>query len=420
MDRTALESFTDLPTSGFGIVTDFDPQTLGDEFLNDINSDDSKTPPAKAEKEEKEDKEIPAPITLENEDPAELGNSLLDGIGTEEDDEEGEESDKENPLLKDTPKKEEKKTEKKDEAVKEGDETPFQIIANQLLDSGLFSLDEDEDTLEISTGEELLERFQYEKNKQAHDTLYEFLAAKHGDEGIEVFDAIFQKGVPIKDYLQKYQEAESLAELDLEGEDNEHNQRLIMQRVYESQGFEQSDIDAEITKLKNYGDLEETAKRYHKPVIKREQEKLKKIEQDAAEKEELSRRRTQHHNNSINQILAQKLKDRQFDGIPVTEKISKETYERLTAPAYKMPDGSIGTAFDAYLFSLNHPDNYQEKVKLALLVELMKKDPSFETIKKKGVSEKSDVLFSKLATQEKRVKHNHPINTPSKGFLDGL
>lgn len=424
MDRTtALESFTELPSSGFGIVSDFDPQTLGDDFLNELSKPEEIKDTKKPDKTKDLVKEEgqPAPITLEEEDPSDIGNQLLDGDVAEEED--SDDSDPTLPLLKDTPKKDEPK--KKDEVKEEGDDedeetNPYQVITNQLIESGLFSLDEDEETIETPDGESLLERFQYESNKKAHDTIYEFLASKHGDEGIELFDAVFQKGVPIKQYLSQFAEVEDLTSLDLEGEDNIRNQKKIMQIVYESQGLEQSDIDAEITKLENYGDLEATSKRYHKAVIKREQDKLKKLETESAEKQELAKRKIQHHNNAMNQILSQKFKDRNFDGIPVTEKVAKETYERLTVPAFKMPDGSIGTAFDAYLFSLNHPDNYQEKVKLALLVELMKKDPSFETIKKKGVSENTNKLFNKLATQEKKVKHNHPTNTPSKGFLDGL
>ena len=104
----------------------------------------------------------------------------------------------------------------------------------------------------------------------------------------------------------------------------------------------------------------------------------------------------------------------------MTDKVARDTYNRLTAPAYKMPDGTLGTEFDAYLYNLNHPDNFEEKVKLALLVDLMKKDPSFESIKKKGVSEKTNKLFGKLVTQEKKVKHNHPTNTSNKGFGDSF
>jgi hypothetical protein len=429
MDRKDLENFSDYKGASFGIVKDFSETVLdiGEEFLNDAK------PEAIGKGKQKEDTSTetappevkPRPILPQ--DAIEAGDEMLDEDEESEDEEEESVEDDPTPsLLKDTPEKADKKKKKAlEEAitkpiVPDEEENTFQIIANQLVEGGLFSLDEDEEEIDIKDGESLFERFKYEKDKQAHSTIYDFLASKHGEEGIEVFDAIFQRGVPIKEYLNKYVETEDLASLSLDGEENVKNQKYIMTLVFQSQGLEPNDVEAEVEKLDSYGDLEATSKRYHKAVVKRKQEEMKHMELQVKEKEARAAQRTQYHNNAMNQILSQKLKAREFDGIPVTEKVAKDTYLRLTEPAFKMPDGTTGTEFDAYLYNLNHPDNFAEKVKLALLVELMKKDPSFESIKKKGVSEKTDRLFGKLVTQEKKVKHNHPIDTPSKGFADSF
>lgn len=406
MAQNNLEEFN--PPTDFGIVSNFssDAVALGDEFLTDI----PKAEEIKPEEKEEKAKEIKKPDFAENKFLPEEDDSFF-----KTPEQKGEE------VLEESEDTNKEETDKKENIPEEDTaENKFQIIANELFENGIFSLDEDEDAPEITSGEDLLEVFKYQKNKQAQQTIYGFLQDKHGEEGVKVFDAIFQKGVAPKEYLQQYVETESVANLSLEGEENISNQKKVMRIVYKAQGLEDGDIEAEITKLENYGDLEATAKRYHKAVSKREQDKLSRMEEEAENKAREEFQRTEYHKVAMSQILAGKLKQKTFDGIPVTEKVAQEALSALTKVAYKLPDGKPATTWEAYLYNLNHPDNYEKKVKLYLLSQLIEKDPTLEIIKKKGVSEKTDSAFSKLITQEKKVKHNNPLNTPSKGFLDGI
>ena len=54
------------------------------------------------------------------------------------------------------------------------------------------------------------------------------------------------------------------------------------------------------------------------------------------------------------------------------------------------------------MLELDSPENYERKVKIGLLLNLLKKDPELKTIQKKAISKSSNKLFSELA--EKQVK----------------
>ena len=66
---------------------------------------------------------------------------------------------------------------------------------------------------------------------------------------------------------------------------------------------------------------------------------------------------------------------------------------------------------------MKRPENHATKVKIALLLKVLEKDPTLSTIQKAGVTKKTDTLFSEVARQVTRnntwwtykySKHNPP------------
>ena len=61
----------------------------------------------------------------------------------------------------------------------------------------------------------------------------------------------------------------------------ESNQKAVLKQALTNQGFEGEDIDLEIERLNNYGDLETVSARHHKVLIKKEAANLKNIEAES-------------------------------------------------------------------------------------------------------------------------------------------
>jgi hypothetical protein len=153
----------------------------------------------------------------------------------------------------------------------------FGALANDLFKLGVFSKDEEEDDVTISTPEEFLERFQEEKKKGAIEVVNNFIG-QFGEDYQQAFDAIFVKGVNPKEYFGAYNNITSFAELDLS---EERNQVSVLKQALNDQGFEAEDIETEIERLKNYGDLETVAAKHHKVLVKKEAAKLQQLEQQS-------------------------------------------------------------------------------------------------------------------------------------------
>jgi hypothetical protein len=91
----------------------------------------------------------------------------------------------------------------------------------------------------------------------------------------------------------------------------------------------------------------------------------------------------------------------------------------LTKEVYENPkSGEKLTAFDKDLLDLNKPDNYELKVKMAMLYKLLKKDPTLSTIQKNAVSKESSSLFKKVqhVTSKTDNKENKKETKPTSWF----
>jgi len=285
------------------------------------------------------------------------------------------------------------------EADDEPEGTQFTALANDLYKLGVFT--SDDDTPEpVSTAEEFLERFNEEKKKGASEIVQNFIG-QFGEDYQEAFDAIFVKGVNPKDYFTTYNNVVGFAEMDLSDEDN---QVRVMKQALTNQGFDPEDIETEVERLKNYGDLESVAVKHHKVLVKKEASKLQELEaKSAAELQQKAHVRNQYINN-VQTILNDKVKAKEFDGIPINPKLAGELQDFLLVDKWKTPSGETLTDFDRAILDMKRPENHAMKVKVGLILKMLEKDPTLSAIQRTGVTKKSNELFGEVARQVTKAK----------------
>ena len=278
--------------------------------------------------------------------------------------------------------------------------TQFSALANDLYKLGVFTSDDEDDQEPVNTAEEFLERFNEEKKKGASEIVQNFIG-QFGEDYQEAFDAIFVKGVNPKDYFTTYNNVVGFAEMDLSNEDN---QVKVMKQALTNQGFDPEDVETEIERLKNYGDLENVAAKHHKVLVKKEAAKLQDLEaKSEAELQQKAQVRNQYINN-VQTILNDKVKAKEFDGIPINPKLATELQDFLLVDKWKTPTGETLTDFDRAILDLKRPENHAQKVKIGLLLKMLEKDPTLSTIQRTGVTKKSNELFGEVARQVTKAK----------------
>jgi len=211
-----------------------------------------------------------------------------------------------------------------------------------------------------------------------------------GEDYQSAFDAIFVKGTDPKEYYSSFNKIQDFTNMDLT---SEANQKAVLRQALTDQGFEGEDINLEIERLNNYGDLETVAQRHHKVLIKRESAKLAQQTQESAnELQHKSNIKNQYIDN-VQNIIKEKVKDKGFDGIPINPKLANELHDFLLVDKYKTPSGETLTDFDRTILELKRPENHATKVKVSLLLKMLETDPTLSTIQKTGVTKKTNAMF---------------------------
>ena len=207
-----------------------------------------------------------------------------------------------------------------DDATDDNDSgNKFTALSNDLFKLGVFNKEEDEE-VSINTPEEFLERFNAEKKKGASDLVQDFIG-QFGEDYQNAFDAIFVKGADPKEYFGAYNKVVNFSEMDLS---SERNQISIMKQALSDQGFESEDISKEIERLQNYGDLDTVATRHHKVLVKKEAKKLEKLQAEAGQAQEQKAQIRNEYVSNVQSILSDKVKEKEFDGIPINSKLANE------------------------------------------------------------------------------------------------
>jgi hypothetical protein len=324
-------------------------------------------------------------------------------------DEEEEEEEEDTPAP--APKKKAPVSQEPAEEEEEEEPSQFTALSRDLFKLGVFTKDEDEDDVTIETPEQFLERFNAEKKKGAIEIVDNFIG-QFGEDYQKAFDAIFVKGADPKEYFGAYNNIVSFAELDLTVESN---QERVVRQALTDQGFDPEDVTTEIERLRNYGDLETVASRHHKVLVKKEAAKLQQVEQQAEQQQRQKVAIRNQYIQNVQSVLQDKLKTKEFDGIPLNPKLASELQDFLLVDKYKTPSGETLTDFDKTILELKRPENHALKVKVGLLLKILEQDPTLSTIQKAGVSKKSTQLFEEVArqTNKKTVSGSNPSKANS-------
>ena len=405
--------------SQFGNFSIEDTMNMGmgsSELLNDLMSPETASsspddvtvikdePPApkKAAKAPEAPKEEAAPP---KEDSSKSIQDFLLGDNEEDDDDDDAPA---KPVAKET-----KKVVEEESDDDEPETSQFTALSNDLFKLGVFNKDEDEEDVAITSPEEFLERFNLEKKRGAIDIVENFIG-QFGEDYKQAFDAIFVKGVDPREYFGTYNNIQSFAELDLT---QEGNQVAVLKQALADQGFDPEDVETEVERLKNYGDLESVAGKHHKVLVKKEAAKLAQIEQQREQELYKQQAFKQQYVNNVQSVLQDKLKAKEFDGIPLNPKLANELQDFLLVDRYQTSSGEKLTEFDRQILELKRPENHSLKVKMGLLMKILETDPTLSTIQKRGISKKSDDLFSEVARQTSKssIKSNKS-STPTSWF----
>jgi hypothetical protein len=304
--------------------------------------------------------------------------------------------------------KDKTKTEIQDpkEAPESADDEIYTTLSRDFLRLGVFnkiSEEETEETIDIKTPEQFLERFNLEKKRGAINILDNFLS-QFGDDRRKMFDAIFVNGVEPKDYLQSFSKIETIGNLDLSSEDS---QERIVRAYYKGLKWDETKIETRIQKLKDYGDLEDEAKTYQEVLLNKEKEVAAELEQKKIKEAQDTKDKEIATKKSYQRILNEKLKSNDFDGIPLTQREIEDTISYMSDKRYKLESGELLSEYEKDLLELSRPENHELKVKLGLL---LRKKLDLSSIKKTTISKKSDALFTlstknaKQNSKEKEIK----------------
>ena len=333
---------------------------------------------------------------LDTDDEKQKGQASIANFlgGGDDDDEDEEDADDDNS----TPIASASADDEDGEDVPQG--TQFSALAKDLTKLGVFSEDDDEEESEISTPEQFLEKFQNEKKKGAIEMVDNFLN-QFGEDYRSAFDAIFVKGVSPKEYFSTYDQVVNFAEMDLS---EESNQKSIIKRALADQGFDAEDIESEVERLQNYGDLESVATKHHKVLVKKEAQKLQQMEAKAEQELQQKAHVKNQYISNVQGILQEKIKTKEFDGIPLNPKLANELQDFLLVDKWKTPSGELLSDFDRTILDLKRPENHAMKVKVGLLLKILEKDPTLSTIQKTGVTKQSNQLFGEVARQVTKDK----------------
>ena len=416
----------DMPQIGnFSIQDTMDMGMGNQELLNDLLSPESATSnpddiqdikdepaPAPTKKTTSKQHAIPDPAEPADDKKDEPVKGIQDFLYGED----NEESEDDEPATAPAKKATQPADNQEDSNDEDSEETPtsqFTALSTDLFKLGVFSKEDDEEETAIDTPEAFLERFQAEKKKGAIEIVDNFIG-QFGEDYQKAFDAIFVKGVDPKDYFGTFGQIQSFAEMDLT---QENNQVAVLKQALTDQGFEPEDVTTEIERLKNYGDLESVATKHHKVLIKKEGQKLQQMEQEREAQLQQQQAIKQQYYQNVNNVLQEKIKAKEFDGIPINPKLAGELQDFLVTDKYKTNSGETLTDFDRTILELKRPENHATKVKLALIMKIMEKDPTLSTIQKTGITKKSNELFGEVARQaQKSSVKSKPVTQSTSWF----
>lgn len=402
----------DILDNNFGITSTTELE--GSDFSNFVFEDDAPLPVGNQQtsEENKEEKETTETKTVSDTPPQEDQESeIFDPLDDESDDEDVTEDEN----------NESTSTESSEEGEAEVENSTIKDFSQNLYDIGFFTQTEEDKENPIDSEEKLLARLEKEKALGANQLIYNLVRKVHGQKGIDAFNSIFIKGVDPQEYFGKTQAITSFKNLAIEGDDNLENQKAVYRRFFEKEGLSHEEIEKDLEREITYGDLEEKAKRYHRVLVAKEEQELATIEAQRQAEVQQKQIKDNQYREFVVEKINEKLSNKDFDGIPFTQNDAQGLYDFVTTVKWQMPgSGEYLTDLDKWYLDLKNPDNWENKLKVALLAM---NNFDLSKVQKKAVSNKKKEMFSSLTnknktTTKKTIKENK--DNDLQFFMEGL
>jgi hypothetical protein len=295
------------------------------------------------------------------------------------------------------------------EVVDPLDVETFQLIAENLVQQGLLVLDENEEKISVKSPEELAQRFQTSFQKGAINHINN-IVGQYGPEYAEAFSLIFEQGLNPYEYFTRQQQIDSIESMNLE---DENVQKQVLRTYYQKQGLSTERVEAKIQKSVDFGDLEADSKEYHDILLQAERKDLEARAQQVASQREAEARQNQEYIQSVQSVLTEKLKEQDYDGIPLTAADRDKALEFISKPKWQLANGQVITDADRWWIEMK--SNPALAAKFALMAS-----NNFDTtrIQKKSVSKENSKLFANLTQKNKVVQRQAPTKPSSNSFFD--
>lgn len=288
-------------------------------------------------------------------------------------------------------------------------EETFQKLADDLVTMGILIPDGEEEKIVVKTPEEFQQQFQksYQKGAIAHISN---VVGQYGPEYAEAWNIIFEQGLNPYEYFTRQKQIDDLAEIDLEDKDN---CKYVYKTFLEKQGLAPATVEKKLQQSIDLDNIKEDATEAQGILVNAEN----KAKLEAAARVERQRKQEEaaHYEfaSSVHNLLSGKLKEKEYDGIPFTQKDVDIATDFLYTKRHQLPTGELLTTADVWWLELKK--NPALAAKFALMASV---NFDVSRIQKKGVSKKNDQLFNNLIQQNKVVERNAPKQKESRGFFD--
>lgn len=290
--------------------------------------------------------------------------------------------------------------------VEVADDT-YQKLSQDLLEMGIFTLDEGEETISVKSPEELAERFKKNFQKGAISHIKN-IVGQFGPEYEEAWNVIFEKGLNPYDYFTLQKKIDNIESLDIT---NEFAQKQVLRTYFEKQGFSEDVIEHKLQKAIDRDDLEEDAKEYFPLLVAAEKAQLAKQIEQTEQKRQMIAKQEYDFANSVFSTLSQKLVEKEIDGIPFNQKDVDVATDFYYTKKYQLPTGELITEADKWWIELK--SNPTLAAKFALFAS---NGFDVSKIEKKGVSKQNTTLFNNLTQQNKVAARKQPIPAKNNFF----
>lgn len=285
----------------------------------------------------------------------------------------------------------------------------YQKIANNLLEQGIFTLNEDEEAITIKNSQEFADRWKAQNQRGAH-AIVENIVGQYGPEYTDAFNKIFVQGLNPYEYFTRSQEIDNFKEMDIE---NEEVQKHIFRSYWKEQNISPERIEAKLQKEIDLDELKETSKELHSLMSAKAEQRLQQEAAESEKKIRLERQAQAQYANSIFEFLKEKVQAKDYDGIPVPVKTAEEVYDFMITPKYTYQGREI-TEMEKFFMDMQKPENRGLAVKFALLA---KSGFNTTSIEKKAISKQNNKLFTDLTNKSKQEGRVNP-NKGAASFFD--